>query len=73
MDYAPGGGTNIFDTRMQINPQLVLTDILQLLQSIGRVVECVTPGVGKASCMARFGIEEGAQTLLCEPARWSRS
>ena len=59
----PGGGKNIFDTRMRINPQLVLTDIIQLLQTLGTAISCVTPGV-QAGCLAEFGVTEGAQTYL---------
>jgi uncharacterized protein YceK len=59
----PGNVPNIFDTRMRINPQLVLTDILSLLQSIGSALTCVTP-TGAGACLVEWGITEGAQNAL---------
>ena len=53
---------NLFDTRMQINPQLTLTDLLLLFRSLGSAVVCVTGG--EAGCAAEWGLHEGAETAL---------
>jgi hypothetical protein len=59
----PSGDPNVFDTRMQINPQLTLSDIVQLFHSLGSLLTCVTPTL-EGACLAEFGIDEAGQTLL---------
>ena len=54
---------NLFDTRMQINPQLTLTDVVSLLHTLGEALTCVTPGLD-AECVAQFGIKQGAEASL---------
>jgi hypothetical protein len=52
---------NLFDTNMQINPQLTLSDMLDLFHSIGDAISCVVPGA-EAGCIEEWGIGEIAQT-----------
>jgi len=48
---------NLFDTSIQINPQLILSDVLGLLKSLGDVISCVVPGA-EAGCIEEWGIGE---------------
>jgi hypothetical protein len=57
----PGDVPNLFDTRMEINPQLTQSDLIQLFQSLGSLLTCVTPGA-EAGCVAEWGIDETAQS-----------
>ncbi|HEY2629105.1 MAG TPA: hypothetical protein VGI57_08250 [Usitatibacter sp.] len=50
---------NLFDTNIQINPQLTLADTLGLLKSIGDAITCVVPGA-EAGCIEEWGIGEVA-------------
>jgi len=59
----PGDVPNLFDTRMRINPQLTLSDVLGLLHSLGTLLTCVTPGA-EAGCAAEWGINEGGQAAI---------
>jgi hypothetical protein len=59
----PGDVPNLFDTRMQINPQLTLSDVLGLLHSMGTLLSCVTPGA-EAGCAAEWGINEAGQAAI---------
>lgn len=54
---------NLFDTRMEINPQLTLTDIVSLLHTLGDAITCVVPGAD-AACIAEFGIKQTAENDL---------
>lgn len=47
---------NLFDTNIQINPQLTLYDIFSLLHSIGDAITCVVPGA-EAGCIEEWGIK----------------
>ena len=55
-------GANLFDTTMQINPQLTLSDALQLLHSVGSILACVT--TDGASCAAEWGVDEASQSAM---------
>ena len=59
----PPDAGNLFDMRMQINPQLTLSDVVNLFHSLGDLLICVTPG-GEAGCVAEWGINETAQAGL---------
>jgi hypothetical protein len=59
----PTDGPNLFDTAMQINPQLSLSDALELLHSVGDLLECVTPEA-EGLCAAQWGLQEGAQSAI---------
>jgi hypothetical protein len=54
---------NLFDTRMEINPQLTLTDIVLLLHTLGEGLTCIVPGAD-AACIAQLGLKQGAEAEL---------
>ena len=58
---------NLFDTRMQINPQLTLVDVAGLLNSIGSVLTCAATPATAAGCVAEWGLEEGAGAAILGP------
>ena len=58
----PGDTPNIFDTNVQINPQLTLADALSLLKSIGTALSCVD-----ASCLVKWGINQATNTAMFGP------
>jgi hypothetical protein len=51
---------NLFDTDIQINPQLTLYDILSLMHSIGDAITCVVPGA-EAGCIEEWGLSAVAE------------
>ena len=59
---SPPDVSNRFDTTMQINPQLTLSDALQLLHSVGSLLACVT--TDGATCAAEWGLDEGSQSAM---------
>lgn len=58
----PGDPPDIFDTNVQINPQLTLADALSLLKSIGTALSCVD-----ASCLVKWGINQAAGDAMFGP------
>lgn len=58
----PGDPPNIFDTNVQINPQLTLADAFSLLKSIGTALSCVD-----ASCLVKWGINQAAGDAMFGP------
>jgi hypothetical protein len=61
---SPPDVANIFDTRMQINPQLTLSDIVGLLHSIGSVLKCAATPATAVGCAAEWGIDEAGQAAI---------
>jgi hypothetical protein len=59
----PTDGPNLFDTSMQIEPELTVSDVLELVHSVGDLLSCVTPEA-EGLCAAKWGLEEGAQAAL---------
>jgi hypothetical protein len=51
---------NLFDTNMEINPQLTLFDILDLFHTIGDAITCVVPGA-EAGCIEEWGLSGVAE------------
>jgi hypothetical protein len=58
----PGDPPNIFDTNVQINPQLTLADAFSLLKSIGTALSCID-----ASCLVKWGINQAAGAAMFGP------
>jgi hypothetical protein len=57
------GATKTFDTDIQINPQLTLSDVYAIIKGIATVAGCLD-GVQSAVCLAKFGINESASQAL---------
>jgi hypothetical protein len=64
MQANPADGPNIFDTTMEINPQLSLGHTLLMLGSIGKTLRCVTSPAAGVECAAEWGMDEGALTAI---------
>jgi hypothetical protein len=59
----PTDGPNLFDTSMQIYPELTPSDVLDLIHSVGDLLSCAVPEA-EGLCAAKWGLEEGAQSAL---------
>ena len=64
LQKTPPDVANIFDTRMEINPQLTLSDIVELLHSLGSILKCAATPATAAGCAAEWGIDEAGQAAI---------